>query len=325
MRVKIIHLFLSEGMGINAYIRADRRKKTKGAPYFFDLDFKVEDRGKTLKTIEGVKVTSKEFVLGDGIVLVESVYEVDVTKSDCMVLNEKIRKSLQMTDKFYEEYTVILVSSVNKPKEWLAKNSKMVAGLIRGNDKPLDSDEVESVLKSRVKYSQTDLAVVDWDGGVLVGDSDDFESEIDLMKLANYQLLRYRIIDRELRQSLEEISKLLAGKKLWLPQKNLLLRRLVDRRLDLMLDLEQMTQSLLLIGDWYTAQLYQMLSEELYLNDWKKIVDDKLNLLGEVYESINNNLTFSWERLFDLFSVVGWAILLVGYFVLFFIDMGAYK
>lgn len=325
MGVRVIHLFLSEGTGANAYMRIDRRKKTKGAPYFFDLDFKVEDRGKTLKTVEGIEVVSREFILGDGVVLVESRYEVDIKKSDCVTVNEKIRKSLQVADKFYEEYTVISESNVNRPKEWLDKNAKKIAGLIRGTDKPLDKDEVESVLKSRVKYSQTDLAVVDWDGGVLVGDGDDFESELDLMKLANYQLLRYRIIDRELRQSLEEISKLLASKKLWLPQKNLLLRRLVDRRLDLMLDLEQVTQSLLLIGDWYTAQLYQILSDELYLGDWKKNVDDKLTLLGEVYESISSNLTFSWERLFDLIGVVGWAVLLVGYFVLFFIDMGAYK
>ena len=43
-------------------------------------------------------------------------------------------------------------------------------------------------------------------------------------------------------------------------------QRIVQLRLELMLDFEHTDQNLLLIGDWYTAKLYEAIRSELYLD-----------------------------------------------------------
>ncbi|MBI1876817.1 MAG: hypothetical protein HYR94_01020 [Chloroflexi bacterium] len=48
----------------------------------------------------------------------------------------------------------------------------------------------------------------------------------------------------------------------------------------------------------------------------------KLNNQAAIDEIVRQNLAFSWRRLLDLVQLVGWLILLIGYFVLFFVNLG---
>jgi hypothetical protein len=107
----------------------------------------------------------------------------------------------------------------------------------------------------------------------------------------------------------------------WLPSPNKTLQTIVEQRLSLLLDFEKIDQSLLLIGDWYSAQLYQLIVDRYGLNDWKALVSMKLDSLTVIDESIRQYLTFSWRRLIDSIVFVGWFILLIGYFILFFIGL----
>ena len=68
--------------------------------------------------------------------------------------------------------------------------------------KSLDTAEIDEILVSRVRYSQEDLTLVDWEAAIIIAPQADFQSDIELLKIGNYQLLRYRILD----QSIEEIS-----------------------------------------------------------------------------------------------------------------------
>lgn len=304
-------------------------KIKKGAPYFFDLNLPVRVFDLEEVNVLKHKVEIRKSLFGSNVMVVESRYEIEVDKK-YIEKNEKIRAEL--FGKFvgerkilFEEYTLILRTRENKGNIWLEKNKNVLANLIRSTLKPLDKVEVESVFRTMVRYSTKDLVTIDWDGGILVGDDDDFESEINLMKVANFQLLRYRMVDRELKNSLEEVKELLNEKHFWLPGKNNMLRKLINRRLEIITQLQTWSESLLLIGDWYTSTIYQGLYDELYLEDWKKIVNEKLETLGDIYESLSNNLAFSWDRIFNIIDVLGWGILLVGYFVLFFADAGWIK
>ena len=96
---------------------------------------------------------------------------------------------------------------------------------------------------------------------------------------------------------------------------------LVAERLTYLLDFERIEQDLLLIGDWYTAQLYHTIIDELYLDDWKTIVKNKLENLEKVMQIVVDNLSGSWSHYFDMVELVGWFVLLVGYFVLFYLDV----
>ena len=88
------------------------------------------------------------------------------------------------------------------------------------------------------------------------------------------------------------------------------------------LDVERAEQNLLLIGDWYTAKLYESIHNELYLRDWKESVRSKLDNLESIVETIKENFTMSWETLMDRLQLLGWVLLLVGYLYLYLLDAG---
>ena len=89
-----------------------------------------------------------------------------------------------------------------------------------------------------------------------------------------------------------------------------------------MLGFERAEQSLLLIGDWYTAKLYESIHNELYLKDWKESVRNKLDNLENIVETIQENFALSFENLMDRLQLIGWVVLLVGYLYLYFLDAG---
>ena len=82
---------------------------------------------------------------------------------------------------------------------------------------------------------------------------------------------------------------------------------------------------MLLIGDWYTAKLYRALYEEHYLDEWEAAIQAKLENLESIIQVIQENFEFSWSRFLELVQIAGWLLLLVGYFVLFFLDLRAVK
>ncbi|MCA9967893.1 MAG: hypothetical protein KC423_26795, partial [Anaerolineales bacterium] len=74
----------------------------------------------------------------------------------------------------------------------------------------------------------------------------------------------------------------------------------------------------------YTAQLYRTIIDELYLDEWKEIVKGKLDSLQGIMEVVQENLSISWSTFLDVVQLVGWMVLLIGYFVLFYLDVLQY-
>jgi hypothetical protein len=193
---------------------------------------------------------------------------------------------------------------------------------MRSLTKPLSEADTTQILNARASYSKRDLTAVDWSGAIIICENGDFQSDIELMKIGKYQLLRYRMMDRTVQAMLQGVRQHLPGVRMrWLPSPNKTLQTIVEQRLSLLLDFEKIDQSLLLIGDWYSAQLYQLIVDRYGLNDWKSLVSMKLDSLTVIDESIRQYLTFSWRRLIDSIVFVGWFILLIGYFILFFIGL----
>ena len=98
------------------------------------------------------------------------------------------------------------------------------------------------------------------------------------------------------------------------------IRRIIQHRLDMMLDFEHTEQNLLLIGDWYTAQLYHAIRDEFYLEEWKQAIKDKLENLEGIIQTIQENFSLTWTGLLERVELIGWIVLLIGYFVLFFME-----
>ena len=75
------------------------------------------------------------------------------------------------------------------------------------------------------------------------------------------------------------------------------------------------------VGEWYSAHVYSLLVQNLYLDEWKRGVSDKLASLEAIDAPVRARLTISWRRLLDVVSLAGWTFLMVGYIILFVINL----
>ena len=308
----------------------------KDAPYFQPVDISVRKLEQTQVEAGDELVTVIRQRYDDHIQVIECKFPLsDVLTQTAIQLREKIENALlrklipatYLENGLFEEYIVLLVSSVGTSDTFVRKNSRRLAHFLRSQREELDENEVEEILSSRVRYSKDDLTIVDWDGTIIIAPDGDFQSDIELLKIGNYQLLRYRMLDRGVNSSLRDIAEQFRGD----PNRALRpgptrgkIRRIVQLRLELMLDFEHTDQNLLMIGDWYTSKLYEVIRKELYLDTWKETVHTKLDNMESIIETIQENFSLSWSALMELIQIIGWIILLIGYFVMFFIDIGYY-
>jgi len=303
----------------------------KDAPYFQPIDISVRtlssgdkfEAGGVVVNIlrqgydERVQVVECHYMLADPLSLkTRAVIE--------KALQEKFVPTEYRASGMFEEYAVLLLRGASpNPDGFVDKNAAALARFIRAQRETFDEHDIQDILSSRIRYSNAEMTLVDWQAALIFAPEGDFQSDIELLKIGNYQLLRYRMLDENVEASLRTISEqfranpshaLRSG-----PSRGQI-RRIVQHRLELMLDFEHSEQNLLLIGDWYTAQLYHAIQEEFYLKEWKEAVRAKLDNLEDLIQTIKENFTLSWQSLMETVQITGWLILLIGYFILFYLE-----
>lgn len=309
----------------------------KDAPYFQPVDIFVRTLEQVQVQAGGETVTVSRQRYDDRIQVLECRFPLsDVLSQPAIQKREDIEEELltqlvpenHLASGLFEEYIVLTISTVSEADAFVASNAGYLAHFLRTQREALDGTEIEEILSSQVRYSKDDLTIVDWDGAIIIAPEADYQSDIELLKVGNYQLLRYRLLDQSVEASLREIARQFRDN----PRRALRtgptrrrIQRIVQHRLEVMLDFEHTDQNLLLIGDWYTAKLYGVIREELYLDHWKAAVQTKLDNMESIIETIQENFSLSWSGLMGQIELVGWIILLIGYFILFFMDAGFVK
>jgi hypothetical protein len=313
----------------------ESREKIRGlkdAPYFQPIDIEWVSLGEEVIVVEecAIAVTRQRY---DGHVqMVECRFGLrDPFGESVLQQRTKIQGALQSRyiplhrreSGLFEEYTILLVGQAEPtPDEWIEKNALALANFIRSQREVLDKNEMGEILVSRSRYSTQDLTLVDWEGAVIISPNNDFQSDIALLKIGNYQLLRYRMLDQSIEDMLDKINDTFFQKRRRPRPTRGLIRQIAEHRLEVMLNFERAEQNLLLIGDWYTAKLYEIIQSEFYLKDWKDNVRNKLDNLESIVETVQENFSLSFEALMDRLQLIGWVLLLVGYLYLYFLDAG---
>lgn len=307
-------------------------KGLKDAPYFQPVDIDLVSLGDETVLIEGHAVSVVRHQYDEYVQMVEARF---VLKNpfDPSALQERAKIEQALQSKFipvehrqsglFEEYTILLVDEVKQnPDKWIDKNALEIARFIRSQRDTFDKNEIAEILVSRTRYSATELTLVDWEGAVIVAPNGDYESDIVLLKIGNYQLLRYRMLDHSIEKLLDKINESFFENKRRPRATRGLIRQIAEHKLEVMLDFERTDQALLLIGDWYTAKLYEAIQSELYLKDWKENVRTRLDNLESIVQTIKDNLSISWENLMDQIQLMLWMLMLLGYLYLYFLDAG---
>ena len=310
---------------------AEQIKGLKDAPYFQPIDIDLVTLGDETLVIEGYAVSAARQRYDGRVQMVECHYEMsDPFAASVLSARSKIESALQSRyipemfrqNGLFEEYTILLVQDAKPtPDKWITKNDLTIANFIRSQREIFDREEVNEILESRTRYSANELTLVDWEGAVIIAPNADYQSDIALLKIGNYQLLRYRMLDQSIEEMLDKINERFFQAKRPRATRGLI-RQITEHRLEVMLDFERAEQNLLLIGDWYTAKLYEAIQNEFYLKDWKESVRSKLDNLENIVETIQDNFSLSWETLMDRLQMLGWVLLLVGYLYLYFLDAG---
>ena len=303
----------------------------KDAPYFQPVDIELVTLGDETIVLEGLAISIIRHRYDGRVQMVECRYGLDDPfAASVLQTRTKIQNALQSRfipeahrrSGLFEEYTILLVKEARPtPDKWVEKNALVLSNFIRSQRDVFDKEEMNEILGSRTRYSAEELTLVDWEGSIIIAPKADFRSDIALLKIGNYQLLRYRMLDLTIEELLDKISETFFRKRRTRPTRGLI-RQIAEHRLEVMLDFERAEQSLLLIGDWYTAKLYESIHNEFYLKDWKESVRSKLDNLENIVETIQNNFVLSFETLMERVQMLGWVLLLIGYLYLFLLDAG---
>lgn len=308
--------------------------KPKDAPYFYDLDIEVNLIEAWREEIDSTAIQFSSKLFDSKVISVECRYQLPNELSEENVakknlIQTEIKKLLHERYKLddeviEEEYSIVLLPEANKPfAEFVKKNDRIIAQFIRTYHKPLDQSEIDNTLISKIHYLESELTIIDWEGSFILSSGHKIEEDIELFTIGNYQILRYRMLDAQIDKSLAKLRQTLnkTGFK-FINNDQANLTQVVKTQLSLLLDFENTSQSILLIGDWYSSQIYRTIVEEFYIDEWQEVVKNKLSSLSSIDETIRQNLTMSWSRFLDLVQIVGWFILLIGYFVLYWFDAG---
>jgi hypothetical protein len=224
-------------------------KGLKDAPYFQPIDIDLVTVGIETIVIEGyaVSVTRQRY---DGVTqMVECHYDVDEPfAAGVLAVRTKIQNALQSryipteyrNNGLFEEYTILLVNEAKPtPDKWLEKNSHGLAKLIRSQREVFEQNEINEILSSRTRYSTTELTLVDWEGAIIIAPNADYQSDIALLKIGNYQLLRYRMLNKLIEDLLDKINDTFFKNSRRPRATRGMIRQITEHKLEVMLSFER--------------------------------------------------------------------------------------
>ena len=246
-------------------------------------------------------------------------------KAELIAECRKILAEYQCSREFDEDYTVYCISNYSgDPEVFLSLHGEKVAALLKNERISIDENEIKTTLETALKYAKDDLTIVDWDGAFVFEPQGDFESNIELFEISNLQLLKLRILDYQLDARLEKSVELLRKEQRLLFRSRDIrntIKEIVQTRTQTILESEAIEHNIKLIGDWYSARLYNLLSKKFHLDDWRKNVNEKIDSLEDIYTIASENFTISLGTTLEFIIIAGWFALLIWYLALFYLEI----
>lgn len=331
---KIVSFVLAQTPKSQKTGSASAVQATKSAPHYFASSVpsqyilnqeKIERNGKQIHTL--VKFYKPEIALVEVSAEVENIFH-DATHAlkeqlvgICYELVEKYGGKLEPS----EVYTVYIVSGYEGDPNQFFKHSEIITSLLKSEKITLDSQEIEYTLSYQLKYAKNDLVIVDWDGAFVFDTDGEVGEVLELFELANYQLLQYRVLDKDLDHRLQKIADVIKKPS---PKWRLFKTREIDKsfrevitlRAQSISEFETLERDIKLIGDWYSARLYDLLTKKFRLDEWRKALKEKLESLEDVYTIASENLGMSRMQFLEYVQIVGFFVLQIGWFVLIVLE-----
>jgi hypothetical protein len=321
----VVFLFGETGMNLETS-EVVEIKTVKSAPSYPDVIPKQKIIKVEKHEVEDVEVGFVVKAYLPDVVVVEASLDMDDILADTTLefkrslIGEcrKILSEFGCDPQFDEEYSVYCISGYSgDPEVYLTLHGDKIAAFLKNEKIALDEEEVQATLSAYLKYGKDDITIVDWDGAFIFDSSGDFESNIELFEIANLQLLKSRILDYDLDERLEKTLRLMGVSKR-LPiissgEVRKVVKEIIEIRTQSILESEAVERNIKLIGDWYSAKLYSLISKKFHLDNWKAEIKEKLDTLEDIYTMATENFSVSYRATLEFIILGGWFVLLILY------------
>ncbi len=327
----VVFLFGETGMNLETSDVVEI-KTVKSAPSYPDVIPKQKVIKVERRMCDGVEVGFVVKAYLPDVVVVEASLDMDHILSDTTLefkrslINEcrRFLGEFGCDPQFDEEYSVYCISGyTGDPEVYLSMFGEKIAAFLKNERIALDEEEVRATLSSYLKYGKDDITIVDWDGAFIFDSSGDFESNIELFEIANLQLLKSRILDYDLDERLEKTLRLMAVPKgvpiIRSREVRRVVKEIIEIRTQSILESESVERNIKLIGDWYSAKLYSLISKKFHLDSWKAEIKEKLDTLEDVYTMATEYFSVSYRAALEFLILGGWFVLLLLYVGEFFL------
>lgn len=284
----------------------------RSAPPYHDLLPSYREVAHEIISVSGKRVHVITKFYEPDVVVVEGRCYVDTFWNDG-ALNFKrvmVQACVDIADKryrlddLYEEYTIFCVSGY-KSLRVFDKYRGRIACLMRNEVEAMEKSVVDAALRdSSLRYSSYDLAVVGWDAAVLFMDeAQEFPEIIEVLVVANIQLLQIRLLNKELEDGLVSVKQVLLTKRLLGWQLRNTLKHIIQLRTTSLFDLEHAKTNINLLGDWYTATLFSLASKKFHLDEKTAEVEKRLDALEDVFEMVSSRVDSFYLIVLELLIV----------------------
>jgi hypothetical protein len=209
-----------------------------------------------------------------------------------------------------ESYTVLLVEKL-EPRVTAAELIERadLARIILGEDDDLQLSAAQrsDVLAHRFSYTEYDLAIVDWNGA-FVYEPSDASDILDVLEIANAQLLEFRYYDDQLDRHIQRVYDELQRPRRWrgliFSPYAKLAPRVAATLLELNEFVERSEDSLRVIGDFYVAKIYEAAVQQLRVQNWQASVTRKQQMLANTYQLLRGETDTDRALVLELLIVI---------------------
>lgn len=244
---------------------------------------------------------------------IDSDYQ-EQSVSDAHVLFKRIKPYIT-TPRFFHLRTWYVVIQVDQDQEMITttelkeKYGGVIASSLRFETETLSEYKKSEILEDARGYYRGDLIVIDTDAAFVY--DEEYDEILDLFEFANIQNLELQYYDRTLDAQLDMVYQ---RKVRTLPLKAYLPfigTRMKDPigdlgllKVDIQSIIERLDGSVKLAGESYISEVYSLLVEKLDLKNWKDSIDNKLEIVKDIYTVYQDKIDTIREDMLSVLVIV---------------------
>lgn len=226
-------------------------------------------------------------------------------------LMQRIRPAISRPDlsDLVEDYYVFVLERFEHPlkaDELLSGYPDTLAQILQFDTEDLSRAQRSEALSKAISYYERDLVLIDWNASI-VYDSD-YVDTLNVLELLNVELLEARYMDAQLDKRIKNYERLSQKQPAWFMPLSIPYRQSINELAELRIEssvlAERVDNCLKLIGDLYLARVYSAASEQFYMPTWDASISRKLDIIGNLYQILNDRVQSSQGQTLELVIII---------------------